>query len=92
MTDTALSILKGIPLDEEEGLGELTLTGWLRAACLKVLSRFVFVPERHTAEIDRHVIREAVCLDGFKLSEAERRHRRRSLPSTIGRWLLAARE
>lgn len=33
MTDTALSILHGLPLDEEEGLGELTLTGWLRAAC-----------------------------------------------------------
>lgn len=33
MTDTALSILEGIPLAEEPGLGELTLTGWLRAAC-----------------------------------------------------------
>ncbi|MCX7283209.1 MAG: class I adenylate-forming enzyme family protein [Novosphingobium sp.] len=33
MAESALSILKGIPLDEEEGLGELTLSGWLRAAC-----------------------------------------------------------
>ncbi len=30
MTDTPLSISKGIPLDEEAGIGALTLGGWLR--------------------------------------------------------------
>jgi fatty-acyl-CoA synthase len=33
MTEKPLSILTGIPLEEEDGLGELTLTGWLRSAC-----------------------------------------------------------
>ncbi len=33
MTDAALSILNGPPLSEEEGLGELTLSGWFRHIC-----------------------------------------------------------
>ena len=33
MTGQALSIVSGPGLDEEEGLGELTLTGWFRTIC-----------------------------------------------------------
>ncbi|MBC2667727.1 class I adenylate-forming enzyme family protein [Novosphingobium piscinae] len=33
MADQALSIVSGLPLDQEEGLGELTLTGWFRSVC-----------------------------------------------------------
>lgn len=33
MTDPALSILHGPALDQEEGLGDLTLTGWFRTVC-----------------------------------------------------------
>jgi fatty-acyl-CoA synthase len=33
MPDRPLSIIAGLPLSEEPGLGELTLTGWLRSVC-----------------------------------------------------------
>lgn len=33
MTETALSIISGPPLADEDGLGELTLSGWFRSVC-----------------------------------------------------------
>ena len=33
MTDRPLSVIQGPPLSEEEGLGDLTLSGWFRTIC-----------------------------------------------------------
>ena len=43
MTDRPLSIIKAPPLEEEEGLGSLTLCGWLREICDKYGDREALV-------------------------------------------------